>query len=163
MGAVLFTSTVPQSSGQSSFPKIENSRDVTITLQRAGGMGAGPTYRLTISGDGRVTYEGKAGVFIRGQRTSRLSQDAIRELVEEFRKAHFFDLNDNYRSAATDLPTCITTFQAGTLRKRVVDYGVEIDRVAPEALIHLEKRIDEIANTRRWTQGSLFRRMMHWR
>ncbi len=85
-------------------------------------MGGGPTYQLSISGDGTVRYEGHLGVFIKGKHTGHISNAAVHQLIEEFRRARFFELH-SYGSAATDLPVCITGFQVGTLRKQIVDYG----------------------------------------
>ena len=130
----------------------------------------GPSYKLVILGDGTVQYEGYGGVFTRGRRVGKASYTAVSQLIEEFRKASFFDLG-NYRSAATDLPVSITGFQVGSIRKEVVDYGLAsadpgmppgFASGAPEALVQLEKRIDEIANSRKWVKGSLARRVLRW-
>src|SRR5947209_20308948 len=64
--------------GQISFaqrvqPEIKNINDVTIILHRGGGMGGGPSYKLVISGDGTVHYEGYRGVFVRGKRVKHIS------------------------------------------------------------------------------------------
>ena len=131
-------------------------------------MGWGPSYVLSISGDGRVRYEGYAGVFTKGKRTAHISKVAMDQLVEEFRKAYFFELQDAYRSAATDLPVCITQFQAGTDSKKIVDYGLSSSNQdglrsgAPQELLQLEKRIDEIAGSKKWVEGSRLRRLLHW-
>jgi uncharacterized protein DUF6438 len=154
--------------GQSTIPDIKNVKELTIVLQRGGGMGWGPSYRLSMSGDGNLTYEGYAGVFTKGKRTAHISKVAMDQVIEEFRKAHFFELQDAYRSAATDLPVCITQFQAGPNSKKIVDYGLSSSDQdgfrsgAPQALLQLEKRIDSIVDSKRWVQGSWLRRLLHW-
>lgn len=133
--------------------------------------GDGPTYLLTISGDGTVQYEGRAGVFVRGKRTGHISNSAVKQLVEEFRKAHFFELQDSYSSHATDLPGRVVTLQAGPISKHVVDLGFHDSGAdspdgflsgAPQSLIELENRIEVLANVRRWVKGHWFQRLFHW-
>jgi uncharacterized protein DUF6438 len=159
---------VHPTSSQSAFSDIKHVENVVIVLKRGGGMGWGPSYLLSISGDGSVTYKGYAGVFIKGKRTAHISKIAMNQLIEEFRNAHFFELQDAYQSAATDLPGCVTEFQTGTNRKKIVDYGLSstdqdgLRSGAPQALLELEKRIDEIVGSKRWVQGSWLRRLLHW-
>ena len=157
-----------RASSQSTFPDIKHVEDVVIVLQRGAGMGSGPSYRLSISGDGNVTYEGYSGVFTKGKRTAQISKVAIDQLIEEFRKAHFFELQDAYRSAATDLPVYITQLQTGTNSKKIVDYGLSSSDQdgfrsgAPQELLQLEKKIDEIAGSKKWVEGSWLHRLLHW-
>lgn len=117
-----------------------------------------------------VQYEGYGGVFTKGKRAGRISENAMNQLIEEFRKARFFELS-NYQSAATDLPVCVTQFKIGETIKEVVDYGLSPSRPdainglssgAPKELLELEDRIDEIANSKKWVKGSLPRRLLHW-
>ena len=157
-----------RTSSQSTVPDTKNVKELAIVLQRGGGMGWGPSYQLSISGEGRVRYEGYAGVFAKGKRTAQISKVAMDQLVEEFRKAHFFELQDAYRSAATDLPVCITQFQSGPNSKRIVDYGLSssdqdgLRSGAPQELLQLEKKIDEIADSKKWVEGSWLRRLLRW-
>jgi len=156
---------------QTSFPEIKDPKDITVTLQRAAGLSGSPSYKLVVSGDGTVRYEGYGAVHARGVRTSQISRDAVNQLIEEFRKAHFFELHD-YRSTATDLPGCRVSLQVGSISKEVLDYGLKSPQSdlpegftsgAPEALVQLENRIDEIANSRKWVKGSVLRRILHLR
>lgn len=165
--AVIMAAT-QDASAQLAFPEIKNASDVAISLQRGGGMGWGPSYRILISGNGNVKYEGYGGVFTRGQRTARISKVAVDQLIEEFHKARFFELQDGYRSAATDLPVCIIQFVAGTSSKKVVDHGLHSSHQeglrsgAPPTLLQLETRIDEAVNSRRWVNGSWLRKLVRW-
>jgi len=136
---------------------------VRIALVRAGGMTGLPTYELAIDRGGQVTYEGKAGVFIRGRRTSRIGTAAMNGLIEEFRRSGFFEMQDEYHSEVTDESTCVVIFQIGQSSKRIIDYGGEYHGVAPESLFHLEKRIDELVDVKKWTKGSVIRRLLHWK
>jgi hypothetical protein len=140
-----------------------NRKDILISLERSASMGDEPTYRLDISGDGRVTYRGSRNVFVRGSRTGHISRAALDALVEEFYRAHFWELNDSYASAATDQPTSVVIMKTGSDAKRVVDCGGQSNSVAPEALIHLENKIDEITNSKKWVKGSRLRKLFYWK
>jgi hypothetical protein len=73
---VLPVSAQPRLS-QTAFPDVKNVRDVTIILQRGGGLGGGPSYKLLIPGDETVGYEGYAGVFTRGKRVGHIRNSAM--------------------------------------------------------------------------------------
>jgi hypothetical protein len=148
---------------QTALRDLSNRKDILISLERSASMGDEPTYRLDISGDGRVIYHGSRNVFVRGSRTGHISRVALVALVEEFYRAHFWELNDRYASAATDQPTSVIIMKTGSDAKRVSDYGGQVNRVAPEALIQLENKIDEITNSKKWVKGSRLRRLFHWR
>ena len=118
---------------------------VVITLQRTACFGACPDYTVRITGDGRVSYEGRRFVRVKGRRTVRISPAAVAALVEEFQRTHYFDLKDEYTARITDMPTTTTSIRIGSRFKRVVDYYG-----APPELTALENRIDEVAGSRRW-------------
>jgi hypothetical protein len=156
--------------GDDSFPDVKEPANLIVTLHRGDPMGGRASYRLTISGDGIVRYEGYLGVFIKGKHAGHISNAAVHQLIEELRKARFFELH-NYGSSASDLPVCVTTVQIGSIRKEVVNYGLlssdpttpdGFGSGAPEALIQLERRIDEIVGSKRWIKGPWVRRLIHW-
>jgi hypothetical protein len=80
----------------------------------------------------------------------------VDSLVEELRQGGYFEFADAYvvdapgcGRYATDSPTVITSVAAGGARKEIRhDYGCGD---APPGLGALEKRIDEVAGTGRWT------------
>src|SRR6478752_2450909 len=59
--AVIFC-LAPVGRVQAQYSDPANSTIIEIRLSRSGGMSGTPTYRLTISGEGLVTYSGLAGV-----------------------------------------------------------------------------------------------------
>ena len=144
-------------------PDFNNLKQVTVLLERGDPMGGGPSYRLEISGDGTVRYTGLMNVFVRGKRTGRISEGAFEKLLDEFRSAHFAELHDDYPSPATDQPWCVVTVASGSYAKRISEIGGQMNRVAPENLIRLEDKIDELANSKKWVRGSRLRRLLHWR
>jgi len=128
--------------------------DVVITLERTTCYGTCPAYKLTIRGDGSVTYEGKKFVRIDGTRATTIDRGAMAELVQAFTDADYFALRDHYNfirnadgseTMVTDLPTAYTSLTLNGRHKSVEDYIG-----APKALEELERKIDEVAGSRRW-------------
>lgn len=122
--------------------------DVVITLERTGCYGTCPVYKLSISGDGEVIYEGTGFVNITGTQTSQISQDEIKELVDEFYNVNYFTLKDKYDAPIKDVPTTITSITIEGKTKKVVNYYG-----APKKLDELENKIDEITNSKQWIEG----------
>lgn len=125
-----------------------------VTLERGTCFGTCPSYRVAISGDGAVAFEGKANVdSARG--TARLTAAQVSALAREFDEHRFFAMDTLYvRGArgcgayASDAPTVSTSFQSTTRSHRVV-HSLGCAN-APIALERLEARIAEIAGVARW-------------
>ena len=124
--------------------------DVTITLERNMCMGTCPVYSLEIFGNGTVVYDGNRFVNVTGQQISNISQDRVRDLVEEFYKINYFSLNDKYDQVViTDQRTVTTSIDTNGSYKSVFDnHGA----IAPEGLRALEDKIDEITNSNKWIE-----------
>lgn len=113
-------------------------------------------YTISVSSSGVVTYEGKANVRRLGKATSQLPVQRIEALLVELERAGYFTFADRYalseptcRRYSTDSPSAISsaTFRGRT--KRIEhDYGCG---GVPGALTLLEKRIDEVLGSDRWT------------
>jgi hypothetical protein len=103
-----------------------------------------------------VTYEGKANVRRIGTATTQIAQSEVDALLRELERAGYFTFADRYappeptcRRYSTDSPSAISsaTFRGRT--KRIEhDYGCG---GVPGALTVLEKRIDEVLGSARWT------------
>jgi len=127
-----------------SFPEINDWKSLRITLERTGCRGPCPAYKLTIFGDGRVQYH-------EGLKESRghLSAEAIRQLVNLFRIADYFNLDDRYFAIAYDAPVFTTSISFDDKSKSVVDYvGVEVGM--PEVVRTVEDGIDLLAGPKIW-------------
>jgi len=131
-------------------------RDYTsavITLERTVCFGFCPVYTLTIYGDGRVEYEGQQYVEVTGKQTAVLTPEQVKELVNDFENANYFDMEDEYIAPVTDLPTTITSITLDGKFKTVRNYGgclSESPVKAPQALCELETKIDELTNSIQW-------------
>lgn len=126
-----------------------------VTLERRPCYGTCPVYRLAVSEDGLVTFEGLQHVDSIGRFTGRIDARRVAELARAFQEHGYFALDDRYaegdancRPYAMDAPTVITSITTGDLSKRIEhDLGCA---GAPQRLHDLERRIDEIVGTSRW-------------
>lgn len=146
----LFLGTVMGSPSSS----VAQSREVVITLERTTCYGTCPSYKLTILGDGSVTFEGREYVRIKGTIRSKVAPASVESLVQEFISIDYFDLLDDYSSIknpdgtetfVTDLPTAITSLSLAGKQKKIADYVG-----APNQLRELERKIDGVVNSKRW-------------
>jgi Domain of unknown function (DUF6438) len=133
-------------------------QDLKITLERTGCFGFCPNYKLTITADGAVVFEG--GRFVKQEGAtikSAISQDRLKQLMAEFDRVKFFSLEDDYlddpRVCAenwTDHPSAFTSIRINGKSKTIKHYhGCKGPKV-PKELTELENKIDEIVNTAQW-------------
>jgi hypothetical protein len=122
--------------------------DVVITLEC-------DAYKIAVTGDGLVVYEGKQSVRIVGKREKKIDPAAVQKLVQQFQDIHYFELEDEYLCTKgpdgncwvweTDLPTTYTSLSLNGKTKKIKAYaGV------PEELEKLERTIFEVTGSRQW-------------
>jgi hypothetical protein len=112
-------------------------------------------YRVTVSADGSLRFEGKSFVSHPGSSLARIPKARVDSLVAELQAGGYFNLDQRYvpgspacGNAATDLPTVTTSVTLDGRTKRVEHYrGCS---AAPQSLSRLEDRIDQVLNTARW-------------
>jgi hypothetical protein len=100
-----------------------------------------------------VEYEGQQYVEVTGKQTAVLTPEQVKELVNDFENANYFDMEDEYIAPVTDLPTTITSITLDGKFKTVRNYGgclSESPVKAPQALCELETKIDELTNSIQW-------------
>ena len=127
-----------------------------ITLERTACFGRCPVYRLSIFSNGLVSYHGLANVKQLGNATGQIVPERVAHLLHELEEAGYFLFASRYTPAestcgryGTDLPTAITSVSLEGRRRRIEhDQGCG---AAPGALRVLEHRIDEVAESSRWT------------
>ncbi len=127
-------------------------RAAVIRLERTGCFGTCPSYTVEIGGDGRVTYTGEGYVAVEGVRRERIAPEAVEALIERFRQADFFSLDDEYVAGVTDNPTYVVSLTIGGRTKRVIDY-VGSETGMPFSVVRLEQAIDRAAGTQAWIDG----------
>jgi hypothetical protein len=143
----------PQSAEQSSAAPADS---VVLTLERTPCFGTCPVYRVTVTADGIVRFDGKSHVPRPGSAVGRVPKARLDSLLAELDAGGYFSFEEAYvvgspacGNAATDLPTVTTSVRLGGRSKRIEHYrGCA---AAPEALSRLEERIDEVLNTAQWT------------
>jgi hypothetical protein len=140
--------------------------DTLITLERGACFGPCPIYKLMISADGTVVFEGKHNVKTTGLAKGRVNQERLRQLISEFEKIDYFSLSDSYGEVAvidkpskvrcpefsTDRPSATTSIRVNSRSKSVYHYygceGIEKLR----ELKALESKIDEVADSKQWVE-----------
>jgi hypothetical protein len=132
----------------------KSKNDLVITLERTTCLGTCPAYKLTIRGDGSVIYKGTKFVRIVGHRRSKIEKATVAELLKAFIDTDYFALKDSYSSIqnpdgtetiVTDLPTTYSSLILKGRFKKIEDYVGALKQ-----LEELEKRIDEVAGSKRW-------------
>lgn len=148
--------------------------DTVITLERGGSIFPAPTYKLRISADGKVTYEGQEQVKTKGRVESQITQSQLEELLTEFDNAKYFTLRDSYPTYEenprgitgcpeywADMPWAVTSLTINGKTKTIShNYGCRIEgssgrvieEVFPTELTQVETKIDEIVGTRKWIE-----------
>lgn len=125
--------------------------DFSITLERTPCFGTCPVYRVTVVGDGSVTYVGEMFVAVEGEQRSAITQSQVRKLARQLESIDFLSLQDSYTDmGATDMPSAITTLHLNGQVKTVVHYHG--DFTAPESLTELENLIDELTKSEQWIE-----------
>jgi hypothetical protein len=127
-----------------------------ITLERTACFGGCPVYAVAVSPSGDVTYEGKAHVRQLGKASGKITQKKVDGLLAELEKAGYFSMASRYAASeptcgrySTDSPSVITSVTIRGRTKRIEhDYGCG---AAPGALVVLERRIDDVLGSGRWT------------
>lgn len=130
-------------------------KTVTISLERGACYGSCPVYTVTIHGDGRVTYAGKAYVKVKEAKDGHVDVATIRALMGEFARAKFLSLPEDYSlekcacRQCTDMASAITELSVRGVTHRVHhDFGCGC---APKALFELEHAIDKAVQVEQWT------------
>jgi hypothetical protein len=122
-------------------------KDLAIGLERTMCPGACPDYSLFVYGDGKIVYEGRHYVAVKGRRKEHISKAHVKQIFDEFYRIGYFSLKDRYDPIVSDGAITITSIHADGKKKQVVNCHPS---QAPEDLYQLEKMIDEITQSKRW-------------
>jgi formylglycine-generating enzyme required for sulfatase activity len=116
------------------------SAPVFALMKQDGCMGTCPRYRVAVHRDGTIDYFGQAYVDVSGARTSTISRESTKSLMQLFDDVDFLSLQDHYPQIATDGPTFSVAFSCDGHQKTVA-HGYP----APTAALFVEQRLDELA------------------
>lgn len=119
-----------------------------IMLERTLCLEVCPQYEITILGDGTVQYLAGHNVETTGLRTTSITEENVRLLLDRFEQIGFLDLDDNYSCRALfDGSWTITTLAIGDDKKTIQRCSF-VDETRP--LFELEELIDKITNSSQW-------------
>ena len=144
-------------SGQTVIPQ-SIPQDLMITLERQGGLKNCPVYKLTITADGAVVFEGRRCVKQEGATIkSAISQEQLKQLITELDRVNFFSLEDEYwrdprvcDGVRSDDKEAFTSIRVNGKSKTIRHYHGCMGPKVPKELTELENKIDEIVNTAQW-------------
>lgn len=122
---------------------------VRMKLTRSGCYGSCPSYEVTVSGDGQVTYVGDYYVDVQGTHQFQIPIAAVAQLLDSVRDKDLWSAKPEYRAPVTDNPTFTLTLQMGEDTHTIVDYVGEMVGMPP-AIREFEREIDEVAGTGSW-------------
>jgi hypothetical protein len=122
---------------------------VRIRLSRSQCFGTCPAYSVTIDGDGRVTYHGKAYVVVTGIHHTRIPQAKVARLVERIRTGNLWSMRKSYAAPITDLPSYTLNIRMGKVEHSIRDYAGNMIGM-PVAVRDFEQAVDDAAGTQGW-------------
>ena len=135
----------------------QKGNDDAITLERTACFGTCPMYKVMITSDGTVSFNGQRFTRTIGTAKGKITPNEFRALVTEFEKIDYFSLPDAYVPGTpvcpqriTDMPSANTSIRLKGKMKSVAHYHGCGDAGALAKLTALEKRIDEVAGTQKW-------------
>lgn len=130
------------------FPDTEG-QPVSITLERAGNYDPYGIYSVTLDSDGDIDFCGLGHVKALGPHQARISRATFEALVQKFREADFFSLDEHYVSNTAESEDIHLRVRIGDQEKMVMDSGGR-EVGMPGVIRSLQKAVDEAAGTSRW-------------
>lgn len=109
---------------------------VVISMKKTICFGSCPVYEIKIFDDLKVSLIGEKYLDQIGSFEAKISKTRLSELTEMFSEAKFFEFEDKYYEAYSDLPTTYIMFSQDDQSKEIMDYYG-----APEALKSLEAEV----------------------
>ncbi len=117
--------------------------DVIISMEKEGCFGSCPIYSIKIYSNGYSEFLGKEHTYKIGSHSLTLSNDRLKELKSEFKKANFFSFDDYYESNIPDLPTVMIYYKEKDKSKKIVG-----KRERPSEVHKLQFLIEQIAESK---------------
>ncbi len=125
------------------FPEISDTSSVLVEYTDG-------SFHIRVSGNGLVEYEGRHTGVVEGKHERQISKEEVQHLLEAFRRADFFSLNDDYSVAATDVGSETTSIRIGNQRKAITDNYLQV----PAALKDVQSSIMHYSHSDQWTKGN---------
>jgi len=131
------------------FPDVKDIYTVAISLSYYGGTWLpGISYSLRIAGDGTVEYNG-SGEYVTGPHRSHISPEEVQSLVQAFRDADFFSLEDQSQMLISDASDIVISLTIAGQTRTVVNH-----RSASPAFTRLAETIKRVSHVDKWLGGN---------
>jgi TonB family protein len=124
------------------FPEITNIESVVMEYDDG-------WVQVRVSGNGTVEYKGTRFVVVEGKHERHIEPAEVQALIETFRKADFFSLNDNYSVSASDVGSQSTGIHIGTVQKTITS-NIQI----PTTLKSVQDAILKYSHSEQWITGN---------
>lgn len=139
---------IPNASGE------EAAREISaISLFRSPCFGSCPVYKVEITADGSVHFEGEEYVDQKGSHQEKVDPDIFQELAASLEESAFFELGDedlDSKRVVTDLSTIKISATRGGEEITIAHYLGNLDAPAAETLTRLADQIDELTGVKQW-------------
>jgi hypothetical protein len=116
--------------------------DKVIEMTKGPCYGRCPVFTLTIYKNGLVSYKGERYTDRLGTYEKKLKKKELQSIIDEFKRANFWQFRDTYRGMIPDMQSVSITYIEDGKKKTVT--GKEI---RPNAVKWLESQLDQIANS----------------
>ena len=117
-----------------------------FSLEKSSCYGECPVYVLKIYKSGKMLFSGSQNTKYIGRYCAILESVDFERLKVAFVNQAYFSMKEAYLSKAKDLPSTISSFYYEGREKKIMDYDN-----APASLKQLEKMLETIVDTTRWT------------
>jgi Domain of unknown function (DUF6438) len=131
----------------------------SITLERPGCYDNCPMYKVTISADGKVNYEGKGFVKVKGKAQTSLTAAQVKALEKAIAEVKFFSLQNEYisekdgcKAVFPDASAAIITISSDKQTKSIYHYFGCDGHPDLTQLTIFENTIDQIVNSAQWVK-----------
>ncbi|AFL86574.1 hypothetical protein Terro_0224 [Terriglobus roseus DSM 18391] len=136
-----------------SIPADIDLKTVTFALESTVCGGRCPGYTVTLHGDGRVEYTGVSYVLVPGTHVAHIDRKAVRDLLDEFRRADFLSARPRYVADVTHASAQTITLRYEGKEWQVYSY-FGFSAGLPEVVGSLQEKIDKATGTERWVAGN---------
>ena len=109
-------------------------------------------YKLEIQGDGHIDYLGGWFQAVQGRHVGTLPQVAVDQILDLFRQADFYSLDDKYLGRDKYLPFNIISVSVEGKTKQLTEQD-GLRTGMPYSVTRIEESIDKAADSGRWTEG----------
>ncbi len=118
-----------------------------IEMEKGPCFGRCPIFKLTIYKNGMAAYEGERYTDRLGLHVKLLPKSTFEEIKQQFRDADLWRYRNVYKGRIPDLQTVTITYHEDGESKSITGKDGR-----PEVVMELESALDEIANSKGWTQ-----------